>query len=70
MNVQVRPHALLIGRLAENSITQEELSKKIGMAPSTLNLKLSGKSEFTVKEINKICNELKIEPENLHSYFF
>ena len=36
--------------------TQDDLGKLLGIARTTVNFKLSGKSEWTIDEIDKICN--------------
>jgi transcriptional regulator with XRE-family HTH domain len=69
MNV-TRKHALLYGKLAEQSITQQQLADKLSISSATLNAKLKGKSEFNVREIYKISEVLGINKENIVSYFF
>ncbi len=46
-------------------MTQEEMASEIGMANSTYSLKESGKHEFTVTELMKICTVLQTTPETL-----
>ena len=48
----------------------ESLANKIGMHPVTLYRKLSGKSDFTRKEILSICYELKLDSEQMERIFF
>lgn len=40
----------LKGLMKENHITQVELAQILNMTVSTLNFKLNGKSDFTIKE--------------------
>ena len=52
----------LRAELARKGITVRLLAKKIGMATSTLSLKLSGKSSFTLEEaiaIKQYLNDVK-----------
>ncbi len=44
----------LKGLMKENHITQNELAEILGMTVSTLNFKLNGKSDFTIREGKKI----------------
>lgn len=62
-------YSKLKGLMREKGVTQAELAKKIGMAESTLNLKLSGKSFFKADEILKIAEILDIM-RPLDDYFF
>ena len=44
----------LKGLMTEKDVTQQELAKKLKMSVSTLNFKINGKSDFTIKEARKI----------------
>lgn len=50
----------LRGKIAEAGYTQGELAKKIGISQNTLTRKLTGKRDFTVGEIDRICSALDI----------
>ena len=65
-----KKHAFVYGKLAEMSMTQEQLAKQVSMSSATLSAKLTGKSDFNVKEIYKICEVLGISKDNIISYFF
>ena len=60
----------LRGRIVEVCGTQEEFARLMGKDRSTLNMKLTGKREFTQSEINKACQVLSIPDEDVTSYFF
>lgn len=60
----------LLGKIKEKNLSQVELSKTIGMAETTLNLKLNGKSYFKQNEIVKICKVLDIADSEVNGYFF
>lgn len=50
----------LKGKMAENGFTQEKLANALGISHHTMNRKILGTSEFTVGEVVKICEILKI----------
>jgi putative transcriptional regulator len=51
----------LRGLMAENSITQTELAKRLGISTNAFNMKINGKTSFTETEIKRIAEILKIE---------
>ena len=59
----------LKGKMRERRITQEELAKIIGVAPSTLNFKLNGSCEFKASEMRKIAEVLDFAGK-IDEYFF
>ncbi len=61
-------HSKLKGLMREKGMTQSTLSKKIGITEMTLFNKLSGRSDFTCKEIYGIMLALGIEDPR--PYFF
>ncbi len=60
----------LRGKIRECGLTQEDVAKKINVAPATLSLKLNNASEFTQSEIRDICDLLNISGIELSDYFF
>lgn len=62
-------YSKLKGLMREKGVTQAELAKKIGMAESTLNLKLSGKTDFKTDEIIAISDFLGTR-DAIEKYFF
>jgi len=44
----------LKGLMTEKNITQQELAEILEMSISTLNFKINGKSDFTIKEAKKV----------------
>lgn len=58
----------LRGRMAEAGITQNALAQSLGMSRSTLSLKMNGKREFTLTELQIIVKVLNIDDPR--SYFF
>ena len=63
-------YSKLLGRIKEKGFTLKEFAKIIGINPSTLSIKLSGKAYFTQKEIEKICQALDICGNEIGLYFF
>lgn len=50
--------------------TQKAFADAMGMNVTTLTLKLNGKSEWTVAEIEKACYLLNISSKEIVDYFF
>ncbi len=46
----------LVGAIAKMGLTKTAIAKEIGITPRTLYAKLSGETEFTLKEANAIRN--------------
>ena len=63
-------YSKLLGRMRERSFTQEKLAKYIGVSESTLNGKLTNKTYFNSKEIDRICEALDISNEEIGAYFY
>lgn len=60
----------LLGRIKEFGYTQERLAEEIGMAKTTMNLKLNNKASFTQPDIEKIRKILHIDTDEIGAYFF
>lgn len=45
----------LVGEMAKNGETQKSLAKLLGITYSSVCRRLSGKSEWTISDIDKIC---------------
>lgn len=60
----------LLGRIKARGFTQKTLAKHIGVAESSMCLKLSNKAGFRHDEIYLICEALKIEINEIGAYFF
>ena len=63
-------YSKLLGRIKECGFTQESLAKYIGIAESSLCLKLNNKSNFKHGEIFLICDALRIAISEIGVYFF
>ena len=63
-------YSKLLGRIKECGYTQESLALAVGMAVSTLSLKLNNKAFFSQLEIRKICELLDIPISMSGDYFF
>ena len=51
-------------------LTQEEISKKLGITIKSYNLKENGKREFTLDEAKKISSLLKLNLNEVNDIFF
>ena len=63
-------YSKLLGRIKECGFTQETLAKRIGIAESSMCLKLNNKAGFRHREIFLICEVLKIAEDEIGVYFF
>lgn len=63
-------YSKLKGRIKEVLETQEKYAEKIGISRTSLSKRLSGKLEFTQREIKVSCEILGIEPSEIPKYFF
>lgn len=63
-------YSKLRGRIKEKYNTQDLFAEKLGIARTSLSLRLNGKVEFSQEEIIKSCNLLDITPEEIPLYFF
>ena len=70
MENKVFDHSRLLGRIKECGFTQETLAKCIGIAESSMCLKLNNKASFRRCEIDAISEALKIEIWEIGVYFF
>ena len=50
----------LKGKIAERGFTQGELAKAIGISDNSMTNKMSGRRDFTIGEIDRICKVLQI----------
>ena len=62
--------AKLRGRMVEKSVNAEDLAHQIGMARSALSLRLNGKRQFRLNEVEQIVTALDIPAEQIAAYFF
>ena len=63
-------YSKLLGRIKECGFTQESLAKHIGIAKSSMCLKLSNKAGFRHCEMFLICDALGIKTSEIGAYFF
>lgn len=59
----------LCGKIREKYRTQGAFARAIGMNPSTLSSKLSGRSQWTFLEVAKVCEALGIHMADAPQYF-
>lgn len=63
-------YSKLLGKMREKHITQEQLAHSIGIAESTMSIKLKNKGQFSQDEMVLILNVLNIPLEHIAVYFF
>lgn len=56
--------------LARKELSVSEVAKTLGIDPATLSRKISGQSDFYRNEIEKICQLLKLTPDETMQIFF
>lgn len=66
----MKPFYNLRVRFAECEISQNEVARAAGMAPSTMTSRMTGAQPFTSWEMDKIAQTLQIKPEDYYRYFF
>ena len=66
----MKTFAKLRGRIVEKYGSQRSFAKAIGKTEQTIIAKLSGKSEFSKKDIIEWCNVLDITENDITVYFF
>lgn len=60
----------LKGKIVEAGMTQGELAKTIGISQNTLTRKLTGRRDFTVGEVVRICDALHITDNGQKAQIF
>ena len=63
-------YSKLLGKIKECGFTQETLAKHIGIAESSMCLKLNNKANFRHSEMVSICAALGIDLGEVGMYFF
>lgn len=63
-------YARLRGKIAERFSTKQDFAEALGIFPSTLSNKLTGRSWFTQEEITKAIEILELTPEEAVACFF
>lgn len=60
----------LLGKIAQNGMTQEDYANKLGISRTSLYHRLRGKRTFTVDNIKKTVNIFDLSPDEMMSIFF
>ena len=63
-------YSKLRGLMAEKRTTQETLASELEISENSFSRKMNGISDFSSKEIAKICNYLGISNTQVGVYFF
>lgn len=63
-------YSKLRGKIREIFKTQEKFANTMGLSTTSLSAKLNNKVEWKPSEIDKACELLKIDKEDIPVYFF
>lgn len=63
-------YSKLLGRIKECGFTQETLANQVGIAESSMSLKLNNKAHFKHFEMVRICEALFVDTSEIGAYFF
>lgn len=63
-------YSRLRGRIVEKYGTQTAFVKDFGISENSFSLKMNNKTAFSVDDIIKICDMLKISKNEVGDYFF
>lgn len=55
--------------IALRGVSQDIVADELGIARSTMSFKLNGKSQFTLREIRKICKFLELTSDEVYEVF-
>lgn len=66
----MRPFYNLRVRFAECEMSQNEVARRAGMAPSTMTARMNGQQPFDAWQMDAIANALKIDRADYGKYFF
>lgn len=66
----MKPFYRLRVRFAECEITQNEVARRAGMAPSTMTARMQGLQPFDAWQMDAVANVLNISREEYGKYFF
>lgn len=62
--------AKLRGRMVEKNVSSKDLADRIGMEAPGLSLRLNGKRQFRLNEVEAIVTALDIPEDQVAAYFF
>lgn len=57
-------------QIARSGLTREELGKLLGVTKTTIHRRLTGKTEWTLTELQKLKEVLELSDETLRQIFF
>lgn len=61
---------LIEAKLKEVNVSREELAKSLGISYSTLDNKINGRTEFTVREAEILHKMLSLTSDDIMNIFF
>ena len=66
----MRKFGRLKEKIKEKFNTQSAFAEALGINVATLNLKLNGKTDWSLTEVEKVCTLLNISTTETKDYFF
>jgi DNA-binding XRE family transcriptional regulator len=57
-------------QIARSGLTREDLGKLLGVTKTTIHRRLTGKTEWTLTELQKLKEVLELSDETLRQIFF
>ncbi len=63
-------YSKLLGRIREKGYTQKSVAKEVGISESQFSMKLGNVYPFKQNDIQKLCDCLGIEAQEIGGYFF
>lgn len=60
----------LRGRIKEKGFTEQEFANMLSLSRTSLSLRMNGKTEWSLSDIEKACEILSIPSTEIPEYFF
>ena len=57
-------------RMALLNLTQRELADRLAVSKNTMSSRMTGKSSFTLEEVDRLCEILKIQDDEEKRFIF
>lgn len=59
----------LAGRLRQLGLQQIDLGRELGLCPTAVSHRFTGRTPWTIEEMYKVLDLIGADPEELHVYF-
>ena len=61
---------MLRSKMALHGMTQKKVAKQLGISANTMSSRMTGRSSFTLDEVDKLCDLLKIREDSEKKLIF